>query len=228
MLRKIKSIIASVMVLGLIFTGSGVFALGSDFNQTINAGTLIAEMLDASKVTVGSPAVTMSAQTFSFDCLFGGSASTGSFGTNTERIYVTNPDAADGGWNLGLAATGGTTDTWNATGGDIDFNDPTGGDAGCADGADGDAFIGQLSVDPTTSGTITTDCGSCTATSVSKGSSSAYNEGTVDSIVLMTGAAGSDDIWRGYLTGVDMSQTIPAETPADAFTLNLTITATTI
>src|SRR5688572_23548590 len=78
----------------------------TDVTQTINAGTLSTDIMDASRVTVGSPSFAMSAKTFSFDCQAGGSASTGTLGSNTQRVYVSNPDGADSGWTLTMAATG--------------------------------------------------------------------------------------------------------------------------
>jgi hypothetical protein len=229
-MRKIKTFLTAFAVTGLVLFGGGaVFAAStSDFSQTINAGNLATDIKDGSRDTVASPAVTMSAVGFSFDCQSGGSASTGTFGTSSERIYVTNGDAADSGWTLTLAATGGATDAWaNGTPTDtIDFNDA--GASGCTDDGttgDTDGLAGQMTIDPSVS-TLTTDCGSCTTTSVSKGSSDAFDEGTTDDITLLNAAAGSDDIWRGYLTDVDVEQTIPAETPADTYTINLTLTAT--
>lgn len=220
-------IVGASIVVGAYMALAGVaaHAVDSSFNQTISAGTLATEILDGSRATVASPSVTMSGITFSFDCQEGGSASTGTFGTTSERIYVSNPDAADNGWTLGLAATGGNTSFWDGAGADFDFNDPTGATQGCEDGGDTDSLAGQLAVDPS-GGTITADCGSCTTTNVSQGSSSAFNEGSTDSINLLTAASGSDDIWRGYLTGVGLSQTIPAETPADSYSIDLTVTVT--
>lgn len=222
-IRLATGIIASFV---LVFTGTSVYGVNSSFTQTINAGTLTTSILDASRVVVGSPSVTMSAKNFSFDCQYGGSASTGTFGTSSERLYITNPDAADNGWTLGIAATSGVTSSWVAGGNNFDFNDAAGTNAGCSDGGgDADSYAGQLSIDPSVS-TITTDCGGCSSTNVTKGSSSAFAQGSVDSINLLTAAAGSNDIWRGYLTGISLSQTIPAETPAAAFSIDLTVTVT--
>lgn len=205
----------------LLTSGVAYAANTPDFSQTINAGTLTTDILDSGRNAVGSPSVTMSAQNFSFDC----QTSTGTFGSSSERIYVSNPDAADSGWTLTVAATSGNTDTWSDGSNTIDFNDPTGSTAGCSDGADTDSVAGQMTVDPS-AGTLTTDCGSCTSTSITKGSSSSFDEGSTDSITLLNAASGSDDIWRGYLTGATVSQTIPAETPASTYTVNLTLTAT--
>ncbi len=223
-IKKTLTLFASVAFLVAMISGTAVAANNSTLNQTINAGTLSTNILDASRVAVGSPAVTMSAMNFSFSCQSGGSSSSGTFGTNTERIYVDNPDGADNGWTLTLAATSGVTSKWTSGGNFVDFNDPTG--SGCTDGADaGDSVGGQMTVDPSVS-TLTTDCGTCVVTNVTKGSSAAFNQGTLDSITLLTAAAGSDDIWRGYLTGVDIKQTIPAESPAGSYNINLTLTAT--
>lgn len=202
-------------------------ASNSTFNQTVNSGTLSADIMDASRVTVASPSVSMAAKNFSFNCQAGGSASTGTFGSNSERIYVSNGDAADNGWTLTIAATSGATARWQNTGATqfMDFNDPTGSTAGCTDGGDADSTAGQLTLDPA-AGTLTTDCGSCATTNVSKGASAGFNQGTTDSITILNAAAGSDDIWRGYMTGVGASQTVPAETPADAYTVDLTLTVT--
>jgi hypothetical protein len=204
-------------------------ASNSTFSQTINTGTLSTDIMDASRVSVGSPAVAMGAKSFSFNCYAGGTASTGTLGSNTERLYVTNGDAADNGWTLTLAATAGSSATW-ANGGatqHFDFNDPTGTTAGCTDGADaaGDTYAGQMSINPS-AGTLTTDCASCTSTGVSLGSSSAFNQGTTDSLTLLNAGSTSNDVWRGYLTGAAVSQTIPAEQAADSYTLNLTLTTT--
>lgn len=214
------------LVVALSLGSSRVFAANTpNFTQTLNAGVLATDILDASRVPVGSPTVPFSAKTFSFDCHYDGSptntASTGTLGTASQRVYVMNPDASDNGWTLSIAATGGVTTAWDAGAAtDYDFNDPT--SSGCTDGADGDSFGGQLTLDPN-AGTLTADCLSCVTTNVTKGSSASYNQGTVDSITLLNAAAGSDDIWRGYLTGATTSQTLPAEQAAGSYSLGMTI-----
>lgn len=225
---KVAAVLAVVFLL-ITFVTVVNAAQTTDLNQTINAGALLTDIRDASKIPVASPAVAMSATTFSFNCLTGASRPTGTFGTNVERIYVDNPGAAINGWTLTLAATGGATDTWDNVGAteQYDFNDANTG--GCADDVgDADTLAGQLSVDPTTSGVINADCGSCATTSITLGSASAYDQGATDSITLLNAAAPSDDIGRWYLTGVDMDQTIPAEQPNDSYSINMTLTATAL
>ena len=180
----------------------------SNFTQTINAGTLAVDIVDASYVTVGSPTMAMSAATFSFSC----QTKTGLFGTATEVIYVSNPDASDTGWAASLAAQA-VANIWDSAGTDFDFNDPTG--SGCTDGADaGDTVGGQMTVDASVATLVVGQCASCVTTNVTKGSSAAFNEGTTNTITILTGAAASDDIGDWKLTGVSISQKIPAEQPA--------------
>lgn len=200
--------IAAMLVL---IAGSGTFVYASstsNFQQTINAGSLAVDIVDGSYVTVGSPSVAMSTATFSFTC----QTITGTFGSASQNIYVSNPDAADNGWTASLAASA-VSAIWDSVGTDYDFNDPT--SSGCTDGADAtDTLGGQMTVDASVGTLATGQCASCVTTNITKGSSSAYNQGTTDSITLLTAAAASNDIGDWKLTGVSVSQKIPAEQPA--------------
>lgn len=200
-------------------------APNTELTQTIGAGTLVTDIRDENGASVAAPSVAMSAVAYPFECLVGGAAPTGTFGTNTERIYVDNPGAANNGWTLTLAATGGATSVWENAGvtQTYDFNDPTTG--GCDDGGDADSVAGQLSVDPS-SGTATLTATSGTTSNITQGSASAFDQGTTDSITLLNAAAGSDDFGQWYLTDVGLSQTIPLEQAADSYTLDLTLTVT--
>lgn len=223
-LNRFARLVSAGFLLALTAGGGVVYAANNtDVTQTINAGTLTADIRDASRVPVASPTFAMSATTFSFSC----QSSTGTIGSSTQRLYVDNPDTADSGWTLSVAATDGATGLWENSGvtNTFDYNDPTA--AGCTDSADTDTKAGQLTINPSV-GTLTADCTSCATTNITKGSSSAYNQGTVDSITLLNAAAGSDDIGRWYLTGVSASQTIPADQPVDNYSINLTITVTAL
>ncbi|MBI5072006.1 hypothetical protein HZB93_03920 [Candidatus Falkowbacteria bacterium] len=211
LLRKLNITIALTLV--MVMTGglggaSYVLASGtSNFTQTINAGALAVDIVDGSYVTVGSPTMAMTAATFSFTC----QTNTGSFGTASQQIYVANPDAADNGWTVSLAAQA-TTNIWDSAGTDFDFNDPTG--SGCTDGADaGDSVGGQMTVDPS-GATLAQGQSAHGVANISKGSSAAFSEGTTDTITILTGAAASVDIGDWTLQGVSISQKIPAEQPA--------------
>jgi len=216
LLSRPGALFATALVV-LVVSGAGtatyVFASStSSFTQTINAGSLSTDIVDSGYSTVGSPSVAMSAVTFSFSC----QTATGTFGAAEQLIYVSNPDAADGGWTLTVAASA-TTDAWDSAGTDFDFNDP--GTSGCVDdGAttDADALGGQMTVDASGGTLAVGQCASCATTDVTKGSSTAFVEGTTDSVTLLTAAAGSDDIGDWKLTGVSISQKVPAEQPAAA------------
>lgn len=192
---------------GVNYLKTQVYAAGSStFNQTINAGTLSVDIVDTtnSYSSVGSPSIDMSTVTFSFNS----QNSTGTFGTSTEAIYVQNPDAADDGWLVTLGASANTA-TWNSAGTPFDFNDAN----GATDGADTDSYGGQMTVDPS-GGTIATGSQGAATTNITAGSSNSFVEGTVDSISLMTAASGSADIGDWYMTGVAITQAIPASQPA--------------
>jgi hypothetical protein len=192
----------------------------SNFTQTINAGTLAVDIVDGSYVTVASPSVAMGAVTFSFGC----QSASGTLGTASQVIYVTNPDAADNGWTVTMAASAPTA-VWDSAGTDYDFNDPGG--SGCTDGGDADSLAGQMTVNPAPGTLGVGQCDSCVTTNVTKGSSTGYNEGTTNSVTILTGAAGSNDIGDWTLTGVSLSQTIPGEQPAASdYDINMTLTAT--
>ncbi|MBU1176852.1 hypothetical protein KKH96_00140 [Patescibacteria group bacterium] len=226
-IRKLlgKFNIAIALMLAIVMAGgfggaTYVLASGtSTFGQTINVGTLSTDIVDAAYSSVASPAVAMNAVTFSFAY----QTATGSFGSATEQIYVSNSDAADGGWTLAVAPSA-TTAFWDSAGTDFDFNDST---ASAGDGADTDTLGGQMTVDPSVATLATSTCASCVITNITKGASTAYVEGATNSVTLLTAAVASDDIGKWTLQGVSISQTIPAEQPAASdYTLNMVLTVT--
>ncbi len=180
----------------------------SQLQQLISSGTLTTDILDASQVTVASPSVTLAALNVSTSC----QTTTGTFGANTQRIYVDNPGATANGWVLSIAATSGNTATWTNGSNTYAFNNAAG--SGCTGG--------QMTIDPSV-GTVTPQS-PATNTGISKGTSTAFNQGTTDSIQLVTASSSANAIWRGYLTGVSVSQKVPASTPAGSYTLSLTQT----
>lgn len=192
----------------------------SNFQQTINPGTLSSDIVDGSYASVSSPSMAMSAATFSFSC----QTVTGTFGTSAEKIYVVNPDAADNGWTLTVAPAS-VAAVWDGAASDYDFNDSTG--AGCTDGADADSVGGQMTVNASGGTLAIGECASCVTTNVSKGSLSAFVSGTTDSVTLLNASATSDDIGDWALTGVSITQTVPAEQGAAAdYDINMVVTAT--
>ncbi|HEY1085429.1 MAG TPA: hypothetical protein VGE34_01745 [Candidatus Saccharimonadales bacterium] len=205
-----KFIGAGVAVLAVVASGTSAYAALTDstnFSQSITGGAFSTFIGDASGVEVVSPSVSFAAATVSNAM----QTSTGTFGTSGERIYVDNPGAITGsnGWTLSLAATSGASAKWTSGGNQYSFN-------GAA------PANGQLTVNATP-GTLTAEVG--TTTGITKGTSSTFSGGTNTPINLLTAASTADDINRVYLTGVSLSQTIPASTPAGTYTLDFTQTA---
>jgi hypothetical protein len=229
LIRKANIGFASLLVLLLVVgvLGSATYVLASatsQFSQVINPGTLSFDIVDGSYVSVSSPGITMSAKNFSFSCQSGAASSTGTFGTASQQIYVSNPDAADNGWTATLAASS-TTDVWTSGSTYFDFNDP--GTSGCVDdGAttDADAYGGQMTVSPT-GGTIAQGSSGNGTTGVSLGSAGSYVQGTTNSVTLMQ-SNGTTDIGDWTLQGVSVGQTIPAEQPANTYSIYMKLTAT--
>ena len=175
----------------------------SQLSQSITAGVLSTDIRDASNVVVASPSFALSAVAASTSQ----QTSTGTFGTASQRISVDNPGGANGGWTLALNGTVPASTKWTSGGNNYLYN--------------GTATTGQLTVNPA-AGTITAVTGG--ATGVTKGASAAFSGGTP--ITLMTAANTAAPIWNGYITGIGLSQTIPAAQAVGTYTLDLTQTVT--
>lgn len=167
---------------------------------TTASGSLTVDIMDSGGSPVGSPSMVMDNAPFSFTY----QTVTGSFGTASQKIRVTNTTAT-ATWTLSLAASA-TTVVWDSAGTDYDFNDPT---AGAGDGGDADTVGGRLTVDPAVS-TITPQSG-CATTGLTKGSSTGFSEGVTNTVTLVTAGAstGTNCYWE--VTGIGLSQTIPGE-----------------
>jgi hypothetical protein len=162
----------------------------------------------------------MTAAPFSFTC----QTITGTFGSGSQKLYVSNPDGADNGWTLTVAASA-VSAVWDGAASDYDFNDAS--SSGCADGGDADSLAGQMTVNAAAGTLATGNCSSCATTNITKGSASAFVSGTTDNITLLTAAAASSDVGDWTLTGVSISQTIPAEqAAANDYDINMVLTAT--
>lgn len=212
MLRYFKKPAAMVTGLGILLLPAIALASNTPtLNQTVNAGTLTTNIYQSDDATpVASPSVSFPAVNRSFTC----QTNTATLGDANNKLNVTN-FGSNNGWTLTMAATGGSSATWNDGGtNSYKFNDATG--TGCTNG--------QLTVDPSGS-TLTLDCNSvCTSTGVSKGSSTAFVSGTQNSVTLASSTSGS--AWEGYFTGISLSQKIPASQAAAGYSLGMTITVT--
>lgn len=205
-----NALIAVLAFVGLLTPAIAFAASTPTLNQTVNAGSISTDILGSDDTTpVASPAVSFTALNRSFAC----QTSTGTLGDPNNRLYVTN-FAGGSSWSLTIAATSGPTAHWTSGSDTYAFNDAAG--SGCTNG--------QLTVNPT-AGTITTNCSTvCNGVSVSKGASTAFVSGTTDSVTLMSASSGA--AWKGYITGIGLSQKVPAQQVAGSYSLGMTLTAT--
>jgi len=178
----------------------------STLTQSITAGTLSTSIRNASDAEVVTPSFAMTEATVSTSQ----QVATGTFGTSDKRIAVDNPSGASS-WTLTLAATDGGSGKWASTGDNYAYN-----------GATADA--GQLTVNPT-GATITAQIGGDTG--IAKGSQETFSASKL-SITLMSAGSGAAGIWKGYMTGVSLSQTIPPAQPAGSYSLPMTQTVASV
>jgi hypothetical protein len=217
-----------VILTATIATTTYVIAATTDttnLTQTISAGTLSVGFVNSGLAEVADPVITFGGEIVPIACLTGDDRPTGELGQSTQMIYVLNPGATTGAWQVNLAATDGTTALWENgdTSATYDFNDPT--TSGCTDGdpSDADSVGGQMEVN---TGSATVDygaCQGCTTNLVTAGAGGSFEEGVTDSIGIFGGAAGSDDVGDWLIFGIDLFNTLPTQQAADTYTLDMTI-----
>jgi hypothetical protein len=178
------------------------------FRATAVSSALGADIVDGSGNPVNSPTIAMTNTPIGFSC----QTATGTLGSSTQKIRVTNT-TDNPAWSLTIAASGGPTAKWQAGSKNYAFNMATG------------CIGGQLTVDAT-AGTVAAQAG-CSTANTTKGTAASFANGTVDAITLMT-AANSPNYIDCYwdLTGVALSQKVPAGQANGSYSLNLTLTIT--
>ncbi len=182
------------------------------FKVSVTSVSPSVDIVDSGGATVASPSVSFSAQTFSFSA----STTTGTLGISSEKVRISSGTAAS--WTLSIAATSGPTTLWDAGGGKTyDFNDTGPTDTG----VDTDTKGGRLTVNPAVS-TITA-LGICNNTGLTKGPSTPFLEGTTNSITVIS-ASGAGTSCQWDVTGVALSQDIPASQVSGTYTLGMTLT----
>lgn len=206
-----KKIINKIQITTLVAVGVLVVAgapttyaaltYGSKLTQQINAGTLSTDIRDASGNVVANPSFALDPTSVSNSL----QTTTGTFGSNTQRISVDNPGATQN-WTLSLNATTPGTAKWVSGSNNYSYN--------------GTSASGQLTVNPA-AGTLVGVVPSGNTTGINKGTSTAFSGSTP--ITLLT-ASSAANIWQGYITGIGLSQTIPASTPAGAYSIDMTQT----
>jgi hypothetical protein len=176
-------------------------------------GALSSDIVDSGGSPVSSPSVSMTTSSFSFSF----QTATGTLGISEQKIRVNNT-TANPEWSLTIAANT-TTAFWDGATVDYDFNDAT---ASAGDGADADSLGGEMTIDP--SGASISPEGGCSDTGLTLGGSASFNEGTTDSITIVTAGDTADTSCYWDFTDIDVSQTIPAEQGADSYAIDLVLT----
>ncbi|KKQ50966.1 MAG: hypothetical protein US70_C0026G0002 [Parcubacteria group bacterium GW2011_GWD2_38_11] len=210
--RTAKIGLISALVSFFAISGVAFAANQATINQAINDGTKSVDIVDAGGITVASPAVSFGNLSFSFDTQDG----SGTLGTASQAIRTYNPTSG-ATWSVSIAASAPGA-LWTSGGNTYDFNDT----AGYTDGVDADTKGGQMTIDPS-AGTIAGVSG-CLTSNISKGTSTSFVETSVNSIGLMTAAAGAPTYCRWDLTGINLTNKVPASQPSGSYALTLVLT----
>ncbi len=221
MKNTMKSLVSYLLfTLVILLPAIGLAANTPTFSQIITGGTLAVDIVDNTGTPVGSPTIAFADQAFSFDAI----TSTGRLGDTSGtgqvvRTYVPNSSPT---WTVSLAASGGPSSTWTSGGDTYDFNDTS----GATDGGDSDSVGGQLTWSGGGSFVGVPNNTACPVTGLSIASSTAFAEGSVDSVNILTNGTGTNGFCRwDYSSGVDnLSQEIPAAQPGGTYTLPMTLT----
>jgi hypothetical protein len=190
-------------------TNDGVNAQVSVYSSgtiTIQAGgSLSVDIVDAGGVAVVSPTVTFAAKTFDWSA----QQSTSTLGISIAKIRINNTTGTPA-WTLSVAAASGPTALWESGSDNYDFN--------------GSSTTGRLQVDP--SAIVLTPQGGCSSNGISTNFSSFYfAQGTKDSIDIARANGSTDTNCYWDITGVGLTQDIPAAQALGSYSLALVLTA---
>lgn len=186
----------------------------SAYPRVTLTGDLGVLVVDQTGAEVTSPSVPFSSAIVSTT---GCSTTTGSLGTSTQKIRVSNALVTNG-WSVSIAAEN-PTNLWTSGASYYDFNDSS----GCTtDGGDADSWPGQLTVG--LGGATITPSSGCNNTGISSGSGASFVEGSVNAITLLSATSSSQRFCYWDLTGVSLSQSFPSKTPAGSYGLGMVIT----
>ena len=172
---------------------------------------LAVDIVDGAGDPVANPSAGFAPVNTSFAC----QTAAATLGTASQRVRVTNTTGS-GDWTLTLEPTDGTSAEWSNGTDSYAFNDPAGAPPGCESG--------QLAVDP--SGGSVTPQGSCGTAGLSLGSGSAFS--STEQVMALLTASGSQTGCEFDITGIELTQQIPAEVPASQspYSIDMTLTIT--
>lgn len=169
-------------------------------------GTLSVDIVDGAGSSVTSPTVIFANKNFNW--VAQQAAGVLGFTTPSVQKIRLNNTTANANWTLSIAATSGVSALWQGATYSYDFN--------------GTLTTGRLYVDPTV--TVTPQ-GGCSTTGINSSQAAYYFEqGVRDSITLVS-ASGAQTNCYWDITGVDLTQDIPAGQRPDGYSIGMTLTA---
>jgi hypothetical protein len=184
-------------------------------------GSLDISIVDNSGVTVSSPSVSFGSLPTQWSC----QSSAAILGSASQKMRITN-NLSSSGWTTSIAATNGSHTLWQSAASHYyDYNDASGSPAGCSAGLDSDIYAGQLGVSPSI-GSSSPQSG-CTNTGITLGSTAYFSEGITDAIGLASGSSSASRFCYWDITGIGLTQRVPAAQPNGSYYLDLTITVAT-
>jgi hypothetical protein len=208
MSNRLKQV-AVVAIALVLLVGAQAFAnTNAVLNQTINDGVKSIDIVDATGTTIASPSITFGALTFSFGTQ--DSTLNGIF-TSAQRVRVSNPTIGHT-WTASLAGSAPGA-KWISGANQYSFDDAAG----------SGYTTGQMTVDASAASGAWAGVGGCATTGITTGSSTAFVNGTTDSVTLGNGAAATPNYCRYDYTGGRMVQKIPAGQVSGAYALTMVV-----
>ena len=166
------------------------------------AGSISSDIVDSGGTTVVSPSISFSPASF----WWSSQQPTGTLGITSQKIRVSNTSSTPN-WTLSIAAADNSS-LWTNGINTYDFNDA--------------ASIGRMQVDPSVA-TITPQSG-CTTNNLTKGSATYFAQGSQDSISLVVAGSSAQTNCYWDITGIAMTQSIPASQSTGSYALNMVVT----
>ena len=203
-----KRVFASALLIGMC-AGMAAYADNvGNLTLSISNGTRAVNLVNGNGLNQTTTDIAMTSTNYSF----AGQTSTGTLGDDTpvaatddQIIHVSNPTNTD--WTLTFDLNGSTN--WE--------------DGLLTMPANGTTSTGLLAVDPS-SAVILDSIGGSASAGITGASASDYNGGSAVTLVTATGANAQYDEF--FITGVGLTQNIPAEQEVGNYTINMTLTFT--
>lgn len=155
--------------------------------------------------------------------------STGMFGgSDSGYLRVSTVGNSGSGWGVAIAPTDGAVSLWSngSDGKYYDHNDGSGSPPGCASGSDGDIFAGQLQM--SLGGASIVPSPGCSSNGVTLGHANSSFTASTGALSIMSATSSTQSSCYFELSGASFTQTIPANQPPGNYSINMTVTVTSL